>query len=90
MNSDPEARLIRCFASIFDGLTTEQMRSITVETHPAWDSLTSVILVAVLEEEFNMQIDPLDMPQLSSFSSVKEYVTDKLDGSVPSFSREQP
>jgi len=81
MDLELDARLIRCFASIFDGLTTDQIRTISVETQPNWDSLASVTLAAVLEEEFNIQVDPFDMPQLASFSAVKVYITSKLDSS---------
>ena len=82
MDLELDARLIRCFASIFDGLTADQIRTISVETQPNWDSLASVTLAAVLEEEFNIQVDPFDMPQLASFSAVKVYITSKLDSSL--------
>jgi acyl carrier protein len=76
--SELEDRLIRCFGSVFDDLTRDQIRSVSAEMLPAWDSLASVTLVAVLEQEFNMQIDLLDLPELTSFLSVQTYIRNKL------------
>ena len=72
-------RLIRCFDSIFDGLSPDQIRSASVKTLPAWDSLASVTLMAILEQEFNVQIDPFDLPHLTFFPSVHLYIKNKLN-----------
>ncbi len=69
-----EARLIRCFSSVFPDLTAEQILTVSVESEPAWDSLAAVTLVAVLQEEFGLQINLIDLPELVSFAAVKSYV----------------
>ncbi|HXO04978.1 MAG TPA: acyl carrier protein [Candidatus Sulfotelmatobacter sp.] len=69
-----ETRLIRCFSSVFPDLTTEQIRSADMETVPAWDSLAAVTLVAILQEEFGLQINLMDLPELVSFVAVQNYV----------------
>ncbi|MGD0182208.1 MAG: acyl carrier protein [Terriglobales bacterium] len=74
-----EDRLIRCFDLVFHGLNPNQIRGASVQTLPAWDSLASATLVAVLEQEFNVQIDPLDLPELTSFLSAQAYISDKLN-----------
>jgi acyl carrier protein len=43
--------------------------------------LAAVTLVAVIEQEFSVQIDPLDLPELSSYGAVKAYVKNQLAGS---------
>jgi len=69
-----ETRLARCFSSVFPELTAEQIRSATMDSVPAWDSLAAVTLVAVLQEEFGLQINLMDLPELVSFVAVQNYV----------------
>jgi acyl carrier protein len=74
-----DERLYRCFDVIFEGLSSDQIRAASIETLPSWDSLASVTLVAVIEQEFNVQIDPLDLPELTSFSAVKIYISTRIN-----------
>ncbi|HXN72312.1 MAG TPA: acyl carrier protein [Candidatus Acidoferrales bacterium] len=69
-----EQRLVRCFSSVFPDLSAEQIRTASVESVPAWDSLAAVTLVAVLQEEFGLQISLMDLPDLVSFVAVEKYV----------------
>jgi acyl carrier protein len=66
---DQEARLIRCFASVFPGLTEDEVRNCSTESIGMWDSLSSVTLAAVIEEEFGVSIDPDELAQLNSFEA---------------------
>jgi len=72
--NEHEDRLVRCFASVFADLSPDQIRTATVDSLPKWDSLASVTLVAVIEQEFGIQIDISDLPQLSSFGSIQKYL----------------
>jgi acyl carrier protein len=69
-----DARLIRCFASVFPDVRDDQIPATSVETLPQWDSLAGITLVAVIEEEFGVAIDPLDLPELGSFVAVEAYL----------------
>ena len=69
-----DERLTRCFASVFPALGANQIHTASVETVPAWDSLAAVTLIAVLEEEFDAQIDLLEMPELTSYHAVRNYL----------------
>ena len=69
-----EDRLVRCFASVFPALTPEEIRTASAESIEAWDSLAAVTLVAVVEQEFGVEIDPLDLPELSSFGAFRTYL----------------
>jgi serine acetyltransferase/acyl carrier protein len=71
---DLEARLVRCFSSVFSDLTAEQVHDASAKSLPAWDSLTAVTLAAVLQEEFGLQINPTDLPELGSFEAVRDYI----------------
>jgi acyl carrier protein len=72
--SELDDRLTRCFASVFPGLSSDQIHSASVETVPAWDSLAAVTLIAVLEQEFDTQIDLMEMPELTSYQAVRDYL----------------
>ena len=68
--SDLEARLDRCFALVFPDLPDDQIRAASVDDLAAWDSLAGVTLLAVLEEEFAAPIDPILLPDLTSYTAV--------------------
>jgi acyl carrier protein len=69
-----DERLTRCFASVFPTLSPLEIRSASVESVPGWDSLAAVTLVAVLEQEFDTQIDLMELPDLTSYQAVRNYL----------------
>ena len=69
-----DERLTRCFASVFPTLSPAGIRSASVESVAAWDSLAAVTLVAVLEQEFDTQIDLMELPDLTSYEAVRNYL----------------
>jgi len=72
--SENENRLIRCFASVFPGLTPEEIRVASAESTGSWDSLTAVTLAAVIQEDFCIEIDPEVLPDLNSFEALRNYL----------------
>lgn len=72
--SEQENRLLNCFASVFPGISYEEIRSSNAESIGAWDSLSSVTLAAVIQEEFNVEIDPDVLPRLDSFEAFRDYL----------------
>jgi acyl carrier protein len=72
--SDQEQLLIRCFASIFPGLTGEEIQNASTESVGIWDSLSTVTLAAVIQEEFSLEIDPEILPHLDSFRAFRDYL----------------
>ena len=71
---DGESTLRRCFAAVFPGLPDDQIEDASVETVAEWDSLAAVTLLALLEEEFGIQISELDLPDLRSYGAVRDYL----------------
>jgi acyl carrier protein len=67
-------RLDRCFASVFPALGPDQIHAASVESVSAWDSLAAVTLIAILEQEFETPIDLMEMPELTSYHAVREYL----------------
>ena len=73
--SEQENRLIRCFASVFPGLTPEEIQSTGVDSPSGvWDSLSTVTLVAVIEQEFGVEVDQEILPELDSFDAFRKYL----------------
>jgi acyl carrier protein len=70
--------LVECFAAVFPGVPHDQLTDATVENTEEWDSIASVTLLAVLEEEFGVQIDDLDLPELTSFEKVHDYLAARV------------
>ena len=70
-------RLVRCFASVFPMLARDQVPTASVHSVPAWDSLRTVTLVAVLEQEFGLDIGVADFEDLDSFEAVRKYLSER-------------
>lgn len=69
-----EQRLEECFATVFPDLARSEIANASLDNTAQWDSLATVILVTVLEEEFAVVIDPNDFPRLASFGSILAYL----------------
>jgi acyl carrier protein len=63
-------RLIHCFGAVFGSLSREDITRASVTSVGAWDSVATVTLAALVEEEFNIQFDPAELEQLTSFELV--------------------
>lgn len=72
---DQEERLLRCFSSIFPSLTQEEIENATAETVGTWDSLSTVTLAAVIQEEFDVEINPDALPDLDSYQAFRNYLS---------------
>jgi len=69
LDSELEDRLVRCFASVFPALSEDEIRAASADSSGVWDSLATVTLGAVIEEEFSVAIDPNVLPDLDSFKA---------------------
>ena len=71
---DLDARLARCFSSVFPGLAPEQVHTASVESVRGWDSLAAVTLLAVVQEEFGVQVGLADVSELVSYQAIQNYI----------------
>lgn len=71
---DLQARLIKCFAAVFPELSEDQIRAATQKTVAGWDSVASVTLIALIEEEFGLEVAPEDLEHHLSFDSAFGYL----------------
>ncbi len=67
-------RLLQCFMAVFPGLTPEEIRATGAQSDSVWDSLSTVTLAAVVQEEFNLEIPPDILPDLDSFEAFSRYL----------------
>jgi acyl carrier protein len=71
------SRLGRCFAAVFPEIPEVELTSARMESVAGWDSIATITLVNVIEEEFGVQIDPEDLPRLVSFEGVRNYLVER-------------
>ena len=72
--SEQENRLIKCFASVFPMSTPEEIQSAGSEWFAASDSLALVTLAAVIQEEFDVEMETPVLAELNSFGAVLDYL----------------
>ncbi len=68
--TDLRQRLLTCFVAVFPDLSENEIPLASTATVSAWDSLASVTLVSVIEEEFDLQLDVDELEDLNSFALV--------------------
>ena len=73
----PNPQLVRCFQSVFPDLAESQAERASADRTPGWDSVATVTLVAMVEEEFGCQFQPEDIEHLSSFTAFQEALARK-------------
>jgi acyl carrier protein len=70
-------RLVRCFLSVFPAFTEDTMRTGTNEFVDDMDSLAGVTLAALIDEEFNVQLDSDQLSKLRTVDSVQRYIEEQ-------------
>jgi len=65
---------VNCFSAVFPDLTAEEIVVASPASVGSWDSVASITLMSVLEEEFGISIDPEDIEQLVSFELILNYL----------------
>jgi acyl carrier protein len=72
--NDLRERLAKCFLLVFPELKAPEVYSASLASVAAWDSLTSIILANVVEEEFGVKLDYEILPELISFDLILDYL----------------
>lgn len=67
-------RLAHCFAAVFPELAPREIPSAAIGSLASWDSVASITLFSVIEEEFSIGISPDDVPDLVSFELILDYL----------------
>lgn len=69
-----ENRLTKCFETVFPTLPATAISSTSQATVGTWDSVTTITLVHVIEDEFGFELDLDLLPELDSYKSILAYV----------------
>jgi acyl carrier protein len=72
--TDVDRRLIGCFQVIFPDLRETEIPHATQDSVAAWDSVATVTLANVIEEEFGIEVDLERLAELDSFDRMRSYV----------------
>lgn len=72
--ADVESRLLKIFESVFPAVPQQQLRNVDQHNTAAWDSIATVTLISLIEEEFNISFDLDRMETLTSFAAVRDSV----------------
>lgn len=82
MPDELESRLKDCFRTVFPDLPENQISSASQATLVTWDSIATVTLVSMIDEEFGIEIDLYKLGELNSFKSLCACVENQVK--VPS------
>ena len=74
--SDVESRLKSCFSVIFPKFDRSDIATATMESVTDWDSIQTVTLASVIEEEFDLQLAPDQLVQIVSYDRVLSLLKD--------------
>ncbi len=72
--NEPRERLVRCFQAVFPDMTDGDAARASASRVGTWDSVATVTLAAVVEEEFEIQFDPRDIEELNSFQAFLDHI----------------
>jgi acyl carrier protein len=78
--NDIETRLQKCFALAMPHLTADAVSRASTSSVSEWDSLATVNLLSLVEEEFKLQVPDADLENFVSFELILDYLQVKSDG----------
>ena len=70
--SEANERLKRCFRAIFPNLPEERIEEADSTNTEGWDSLSAVMLLSVVQQEYAVVFDVSEVSELSSFKKIYE------------------
>jgi acyl carrier protein len=71
---EQQTRLANCFMAVFPELSREEVTQASPTTVQSWDSVATVTLLAIIEEEFGINIEVEDPAKFSSFQHILTYL----------------
>ena len=80
---DVSLRLAKCFSAVFPELSREEIVKIGGCPAVNWDSLSAVTLLALVQEEFGIDLEFDDMESLASFAGILQRVSEAIQNKAP-------
>jgi acyl carrier protein len=75
--AETTARLLRSFAAVFPELSEAQLAEASLGSLEAWDSVATITLLSLVEEEFGVSFEPEDLGRLTSFAKILDHLETK-------------
>jgi acyl carrier protein len=75
-----KARLAECFLTVFPELPAHEISGASTASVLGWDSVASVTLLAVIEEQFGISMEGEDLARRSSFKGILRYLQEAGTG----------
>lgn len=75
---DLHGRLVRCFRAVFPRYSGD-VELLRPSSAGDWDSIASVTLLTLIQEEFKVEIGPEDLEYLSSFKSAEKFLRGRIE-----------
>ena len=72
--ADLQSHLVGCVSAVFPSLSPEEIPRASSTTVEAWDSVATATLMALVEEEFGIQVALEDLPRFVSFQEILAYL----------------
>jgi acyl carrier protein len=69
-----QSRLQKCFSAVFPSLSSDEILKAEAMNMESWDSVASVTLFSLVEEEFGLEMDVEDMAERMSFARIMDYL----------------
>lgn len=72
--ADVRERLEACFAGVFPELSPAEIRQASMASLSEWDSMATVTLLSLIEEEFEVEADLDELGDVLSFEIIADYL----------------
>jgi acyl carrier protein len=69
-----EMRLAQCFSEVFPELNPDEISQASPASVQSWDSVSTITLLTVVEEEFGVSVDAEDVINFNSFTAILKYL----------------
>ena len=73
-----EVQVVQCLAGVFPDFEPQELRRLSQATHPGWDSVAHVTMIAALGEAFETDFDFEAFAEATSFARLLEQVKQQL------------
>lgn len=65
---------MNCFSAVFPSLSPQEIHKASIASIGNWDSLATVNLIALIEEEYQIHVSAADLEQMASFELILDYL----------------
>ncbi|HEY7306811.1 MAG TPA: acyl carrier protein [Bryobacteraceae bacterium] len=73
-----QGRLMKCFQLVFPELPDAEIHAASQSSVPEWDSVASITLLNVIEDEFQITMDLERAAEFDSFQRIEDYLQGRI------------